>query len=774
MVYNKRREEYYNEESKLMKYKEAIINKKIKSNIFILALLILITIFSFSSSAFSQEKLNITGGKVDYNSETNTTVISGDVKADYGKYHFHAEEVIIENNEEQTGVMFSPENIKISPGDITGCDAEKPHYYFKAQKIKIKPNDYLEAYNVVFYELNGKLPLFYLPYLYISLSEEKQRLVTEFGYSSNRGWFGKLIFNYTSFYDLPGQIYFDYYQKTGEAYGFKQYFINNNQHQGYFYYYTQENNIDLSSLFDKHLALQYNYEKDNIVANNRVNYKYFNNYDFLEGIFKVDYQKEDQNINFDMNYENYDYDNNNEDKEINDISLEMNRDFPNQLSINADYNLDSVNYFKSKNNDEKEMEMALNLEKSFENNLDVTIDLEQNLDYDYGQDIIEERTSQEYNLNYRWLRNWSLNSNYGYEELKETDENLKSREYYESILSYRYSNLRIDTIIEREDPAFTEEDEVSFYRLPEIKITYTPRNYFEYELQLGNYFEDDSGTRGYRGAANIIYSRRFQILDNTSFNIDQEIKGRVYDLKSKTSNNNYNRYQGIYNSDLGMENNITDRLSINNNYKLTLYRGESPFEFDQAEFSEEIESSMNYNINDFLDISLESGYDLYNQEYLPLETNLKIWPLTGWLISLGTEYNLNSKEFEENLIVKSDYKTENINANTELEYDLNKNRLNTLENEISYEIPGDWGWYIENNISYDFEESVSERLEKANLSIKKRLHCREVKLSYDYLNNEVIFTYSLDIFPGDDISLGRSDQEDFIFNFGLEDDLKSE
>lgn len=757
-----------------MKTEKIVDKKKIKFYNFVICLIILFAIFGFSSTVFSVEKLHITGGKVDYNSAENTTIISGNVKADYGKYHFHAEEVIIENNEEQQGIMSSPENIKISPGDITGCDAEKPHYYFRARKIKIKPNDYLEAYNIVFYELNGKLPLFYLPYLYISLSEERQRLVTEFGYSSTRGWFGKLTFNYNSFYDLPGQIYFDYYQKTGEAYGFKQHFINNEHHKGYFYYYKQENDIGLSNLFDTHLALQYDYKKDNIEANNRVNYKYFNNYNLLEGIFKVDYQKENQNINLDMNYEKYEYKNDNEDKEINDISLKIDQDFANELSIDADYNLDSENYFESKNKDDKELELSLNLEKSFENNLDIGIDLEQNLDYDYGQNSIEERRSRELVLNYRWLENWSLNSNYGFEELKETDENLKSREYYESVLSYRYSNLRIDTILEREDPAFSEEDEVSFYRLPEIKLTYTPRSYFEYELQAGNYYEDDSETRGYRGAGNINYSRRFQVLDNTSFNVTQEVIGRAYDLKSEANNKDYDRYQGIYNSDLGMKNNITDRLTIDNNYKLTLYRGDSPFEFDQAEFSEEIESSINYNINDFLDINLESGYDLYNQKYLPLESNFKIWPITGWLISLGTEYNLNSQEFEENLIVKSNYETENITANTEMKYDINDSRINTLENEISYEIPGDWGWYIENNISYDFEESVSDRLEKANLTLKKRLHCREIQLSYDYLNNELIFTYSLDIFPGDDISLGRSDQEGFIFNFGLEDDLKSE
>lgn len=764
------------ERGKLMKTRKVIINDKLKGHIFFNCLIILLVVFGISFSAFSIDKMYITGGKVDYNSEKQTTIISGKVKADYGKYHFHADEVIIESNPDQPGIMSSPENIKISPGDITGCEAEKPHYYFRAQKIRIKPNDYLEAYNIVFYELNGNLPLFYLPYLYISLDEDKQRIVTEFGYSSRRGWFGKLTLNYETFYDLPGQLYFDYYQKTGEAYGFKQHFIDNNHHQGYIYYYTQENDINLSNLFDTHLALQYNYQKENIKSKNRLNYKYFSNYDLLEGIFKFDYKNEDQNINLDMDYEKYEYvvDRKNQSKELKDIKLNINRDFANELSLDADYNLDSKNYFESKKNDDREMDLNLNFEKSFENNLDIELDLEHSVDYDYNPITIEERRSREVNLNYFWLQNWSLDANYGFEKLKETDENLKSREYYESVLSYRYSNWKIDTILERDDPSFTEEEKVSFYRLPEIKITYNPRNYFEYELQLGNYFEDDSGIEAYRGAANINYSRRIDLLDNISFNIEQEVIGRAYDLKSVTPRKNYGLYQGIYNSDLGMTNEITERTTMENHYKLTIYNGASPFSFDQAEFNEEIESSINYNINDFLDFEVESGYDLYNQKYLPLETSFKIWPLTGWLISVGTEYNLNSQVFEEDLVLESSYETENINAKTEMNYDLNNSRIKTLENEISYEIPGDWGWSLENEISYDFEEPASERIEKANLSLKKRLHCREIKFSYNYLNQEFIFTYSLDIFPGDDISLGRNNQEGMIFNFGLEDDLKSE
>jgi len=523
---------------------------------FFLKLTIIFTLFmvffvGFSDSIQATEKVNIKGGKVDYNQKKNEAVISGDVLAQYDKYYFHANEVVIKMEGDGEKILSTPENINMNPGEITGCDAKKPHYMFKANKINIYPNDYLEAYNVVFYELGGKLPLFYLPYLYISLSEERQRLVTEFGYSSKRGWFGKLTYNYNLLDNYPGQLYLDYYQKTGEAYGFRQHFIKNNYHQGYIYYYTQKNKIDLEGLFNTHLAAQYNYKKDNWMTNNRINYIYFDDYNLLEGLFEVNYQKEEQDITFDADYKKYEY-SEKEDKQNSQVDLKINRDFENNLSLNVDYNLDSEIYLETIENDEREMELGFNVSKSFANNLDLDFDYNRDIDYEAGENIREENSNQ-IAVNYNWAENWYLELDYEFEELKEPEENLRSRESYESVLSYRKRFWKLDTILEREDPNFTEEDEVSFYRLPEFKFDYTPRSNFAYSLQLGNYYEDDSETEGYRGAGNINYSNRLRPIDWATFYTNQKLTGRFYSLKSKiTKDDDPSQY--IYASKQGMEN----------------------------------------------------------------------------------------------------------------------------------------------------------------------------------------------------------------------------
>ena len=405
-------------------------------------------LFTFQVSA-AGEKIKIKGGDLDYRSEQNTAVIKGGVIADYGKYHFHADEIIVKMKEGDQRILSTPEDIKMSPGSISGCDYQNPHYMFKASKIKIYPNDYLEAYNVVYYELNGKLPLFYLPYLYISLSDDRQKIMTEFGYSNKRGWYGKLTYNYELMDKLPGQLYLDYYQKTGEAYGFKQHFINNAYHKGYIYYYKQKNKIDLHDLFDQQFATQYNYSKGKWDIDSRLDYKIFSDYDLYKGNLDVSHEKEKQDIFLDTDYQRYEYKNSErEDKEDKEVDLTFERDFKNDLSIDINYNLDSLDYLESDDNDDKDLNLGLNIDKSFKNNLDIGLELNRELDYE-SVDHIEEENSTQVDLSYHWADNWQLGADYEYEELKEPEEKLKTREAYNTVLTYEYGDFDFETILER-------------------------------------------------------------------------------------------------------------------------------------------------------------------------------------------------------------------------------------------------------------------------------------------------------------------------------------
>src|SRR6056297_3419144 len=105
-----------------MKFKR---EQKIKLKFF-LKLTIIFTLFmvffvGFSDSIQATEKVNIKGGKVDYNQKKNEAVISGDVLAQYDKYYFHANEVVIKMEGDGEKILSTPENINMNPGEITGC-----------------------------------------------------------------------------------------------------------------------------------------------------------------------------------------------------------------------------------------------------------------------------------------------------------------------------------------------------------------------------------------------------------------------------------------------------------------------------------------------------------------------------------------------------------------------------------------------------------------------------------------------------------------------------
>lgn len=168
-------------------------------------------------------------------------------------YHIDAEITIFLEararfHDEETGedlFFFSPfiegdgTKYDITSGDLTPCDLEEPHIFFRAQEVEVYPGDYLIAYNVVLWELGGLVPLFFWPVLYLSL-EEDQDIVPSFGYSEERGWYIKLAYHYFS-EENRGIFYLDYYSRTGLGTGFRHYYLERDDDAGFFYFYLLEN-----------------------------------------------------------------------------------------------------------------------------------------------------------------------------------------------------------------------------------------------------------------------------------------------------------------------------------------------------------------------------------------------------------------------------------------------------------------------------------------------------------------------------------------------------
>jgi hypothetical protein len=89
---------------------------------------------------------------------------------------------------------FQGETILTRNSTFSGCDLEKPHYHFTAKEIEYYPRDRVVLRRVWYWE-HG-VPLFYLPYFFISLKPGRDNFEFEMGQNYLEGWFAKIGYNY--------------------------------------------------------------------------------------------------------------------------------------------------------------------------------------------------------------------------------------------------------------------------------------------------------------------------------------------------------------------------------------------------------------------------------------------------------------------------------------------------------------------------------------------------------------------------------------------------
>ncbi|MGM0419990.1 MAG: hypothetical protein ACQEQG_03245 [Bacillota bacterium] len=726
--------------------------------IFLLACMGLLFVFVFSDQAAAQQ-LSLSGQSLRIDRERGIVELSTGIKGNYGIYHFHADEISIKLEEGADEYLRNPEEILMSPGSFTGCDLDEPHNYFQATTIEIYPGDYLVAYNVVFYELDGYLPLFYWPVLYISLDDDRTNLEFEYGYSSLRGWFGKLTYNY-ELLERPGQLYLDYYQLTGKAYGIKQHYVHNDKHKGYLYYYTQDNKLDLNQLFNYEFTLDHEYINEGWESGLLLNYFDYDNRYVAKGDLVISNETDDYEAQAAVDYERQIYKNSEEDdRELASVNLAYDRSFARGFDLYLDYNLDMTDYFNREDYDQRDSRIELGLAKAFAGGLNFALDYSRDLELKTDQRLAREEWL-EVESDYSWGDGWQAEAAYETGQLKEPDVDLQERWAGMFKVGRQLNPFAYDLILERDAPSFSDENaSVSFYRWPEINLYYRPRGSFNYQLQLGRYFEDETDISGYRSAAILDFRRNWRPFNFAELTSEQNLSGNLYHVPDVD--------EGMprlltYNSEVSLDLDLLNNLSFTNTHAYTTSFGRTPFNFDEVVTEEVVESEMRYR-GDVVDLSLEGGYDLIDFRYLPLLGIARVNPNDNWQLRLETEYDLNEMEFSDQLDFVSRYRSNSFTATTSLAYDLNLNRLQSLRNNIDYEIEGDYGWSLSSRIRYDFEQPVEDRLREASIALRKKLHCRELRFSYDHIQREFIVSYHLDLFGGRGLSAGRSQDEGFLF-----------
>ncbi len=77
---------------------------------------------------------------------------------------------------------------------LTSCELEHPHYHFTAKEVEYFPGDRIKMSNVWYWE--HRVPLFYVPVLFISLEEDSNNFGIQVGWNNFDGWWVQSWYTY--------------------------------------------------------------------------------------------------------------------------------------------------------------------------------------------------------------------------------------------------------------------------------------------------------------------------------------------------------------------------------------------------------------------------------------------------------------------------------------------------------------------------------------------------------------------------------------------------
>lgn len=153
---------------------------------------------------------------------------------------------------EKTGSIFiSGEAVHISDqvyqvqnAQFTTCDHTDSHYHVAAKELELYVGEKVVIRRVTYYE--GKIPLFYWPYLVIPLDMDidERFVLPVFGFSEREGYYMKTTINYQLSSEHYGSVYLDLFSRLGVAAGVRHNYVFDTLGTGSIYLYHLPHQMD--------------------------------------------------------------------------------------------------------------------------------------------------------------------------------------------------------------------------------------------------------------------------------------------------------------------------------------------------------------------------------------------------------------------------------------------------------------------------------------------------------------------------------------------------
>lgn len=619
------------------------------------------------------------------------------------------------------------ELMHIENGTVTTCDLETPHYHLRSNSIEIYPDEKIVVRNVVYYE--GKIPLFYWPYLVIPIRKTGDGETSVFempriGHSEEEGWYVKAAYNYFRNPESYGKVHLDWFQKRGWGKGVRHTYQDDASGLGSILLYHLSGNRDWGE------SITIEVDQDLTIGGVELSAEVSNT-----SRQTVSDELVEQSANIDLSgstprsqVDGYlDYEKNASDRHgITELDLAAQVDYSYKLSdlwkVNLGGDIRAVDNYSSKSSTDDPVEKHIGYLAELSH---------QQSKYEAGIKVERKLHSDVFSSSWPTSVDWLAVSS-----SPEVYWRSRNWRWFDGWLPMRFSASLSESKEEYRNNTGIEAQKLSLLGGTGTKaLSLTPKT----RVTFSGWAQYDS----YSDIATL------DLLDGTSFRQNPDALDRVV-LSSRTGLH-YNPWKPI-------------TFSIGYNYDWV--DGDTPFVFDEIDPREEVTGRVQYRNGGFT-ASISSSYDFASQEHGDVVGRVGYSPNEKLDATVQAVYNVESAMVEDVYTLVKTKPKEGWELQLGSSYNVPTSVWERLDARAAAKLP--WGLSVQYLISYD---GITESLAYNDIAVTKDLHCREITLRYSGVREEIWLEFSLNAFPRTKLLAGTSDDELLFEAQGIEELIK--
>lgn len=599
-----------------------------------------------------------------------------------------------------TGSEFQaePGRMRIEGGSFTTCDLEIPHYRVEAEEIQIHIGDRMELWQLSYWE--GRLRVFHWPYLVIPLKEENRFDMPQVGYGAQEGWFVKTTYDYYRNPSFRGFLYLDYFSRLGLGLGLKHLYNFGSLGTGSLYIYELMNRT--ANNVESRLELAHELPVSSGTTCS-LGLKYSDNLS-LTGVFNTQISGTTR-----IRYT--------DDRRSADLVVEKAQ--MTGISLSDQTRVTLTGRWKEPGG------LSLSGDLRF-----------------FERQVQDGLRKDDKYLNYR----------------------LEASKNFKNASARAVAEQYVKPVERREKEEEGEVDPLPYEaigRAPEIVLEGHPFKLGAFPLRLrwnvafGRYAERTSvwfgdpiirGSKVHIGIDGVEQSYRLGNTTKATLSL-----GCGFD--SYTTGDSRYVLQGA----LALEARALDNaVIVSGRYDYCGVFGETPFAFDRKDRKGLLTGRLTLSKGIFT-ATMDCGYDFYTKVYRSITGKARISQGRAWAVEASAAYDPQYRHMRDAIGKLEVAASERCLVKIGARYDFSREALDRVESHVALQVSDAWG--LEWTLVYGgASKSKVPGVIRGDVAVTRDMHCRELRLSYSYTENQVWLEYRIKAFPHDAVKMGIGEE----------------